>query len=59
MKKSKLKIKNLKVQSFVTSIEEQKANTVKGGLTCVTYCDCGAAGGGDPTNPTFTTRVLF
>lgn len=31
MKKTQLKIADLKVQSFVTSVEEQKSETVKGG----------------------------
>lgn len=31
MKKKKLKISNLKIQSFVTSVKKDKVDTVKGG----------------------------
>lgn len=31
MKKKQLKIADLKIQSFVTSVEEEKSETVKGG----------------------------
>jgi len=61
MKKSKLKIENLKVQSFVTTMEVGKVNTVKGGLTCQTVCNCNGddgTGPGPTPGPT-TTRVMF
>jgi len=40
MKKSKLKIENLKIQSFVTAIEEEKSNTLKGKGTCFCTWEC-------------------
>ncbi len=43
-KKTKLKLENLKIKSFVTSLEADKLNEVKGGHTCETEC------GGCPTD---------
>ena len=40
MKKKKLNLENLKVQSFVTSLKEENPNTVKGGTASVpAMCD--------------------
>ena len=48
MKKQKLTLNNLKVQSFVTDFNSKKSNTVKGGAQNVengnTCTNCGPAG---------------
>ena len=38
MKSRKLKIENLKVESFVTSLLSNEKDNVKGGATCITFC---------------------
>lgn len=58
MKKKTLNIKNLKVDSFVTSDQDSAANTVKGGYmtysctagwnTCYQNCGGGGTGGCNP-----------
>ena len=40
MKKAKLSIENLKVESFVTSVKDPNLKTVKGGGSCVSICPC-------------------
>ena len=44
MKNSKFKIEKLKVNSFITKLDEEKQNTVKGGseggLTAASFCGC-------------------
>ncbi len=52
MKNSKLKIESLKVESFVTTVENTELGAVKGGATCVSYCPCDTRPTGTgPTGP--------
>ena len=49
----KMKIEDLKIQSFVTSMSKEAKVTVNGGQKSITYC----AGGGCPTN--YCAPTLF
>ncbi|WP_222931368.1 pinensin family lanthipeptide [Xanthovirga aplysinae] len=40
MKKKKLKLDQIKLESFVTSLEKGKENTVKGGAECEPGLTC-------------------
>ena len=61
MKKSKMSLKELKIQSFVTDAERIEADTIKGGnLTGFVQClsivqhtcgGCGSGSGGSGTGP--------
>jgi len=65
MKKEKLKINKLKVQSFVTSVELAETKTVKGGLLSIgdncTLPDngCNTTGGRCQTDGLFCRRRKF
>ncbi len=48
MKKTRLKLEDLKVQSFVTSLNDDEKMKLKGGLENTAGCsnECGGGGGG-------------
>lgn len=61
MKNQKLKIKDLQVKSFVTTIEEKTADTVKGGLLSIgVHCTHAHNGcDGKDTESKCPTKALF
>ena len=62
MKKKKLKLKELKVQSFLTDLKKEEKRTVMGGMTVGDICGSGApvCGSDVPAcNNTFPICTLF
>ncbi len=56
MKKKNLKIADLKIESFVTSVNEENANTVKGGNSVFGGCD---SVNGFPRQPVICQNTIY
>ena len=57
MKKNRLSLTNLHIKSFVTSLDDPHAKTVKSGASDNAACGSGAGGGGDD-NQTVRCTIL-